>query len=356
MRRWCSALAIAAALGAVAAPGLLSGDGDPREDPDHGWADDTLFTVTALRPGVYAATGQPGRNTGSNSAFIVTDRDVIVVDDHITVRAARALLAEIRRITDKPVRYVVNTHFHYDHTTGNGAFGADVELLSHPRTRQILLERGQASLAQEFAAMPARLAALRARRDTARGDSLRALLTRQISETELTMDEYRSLSVVLPTMTVDSALVLFRGGGQEIRIFYLGRGHTSGDIVVQLPREGVLIAGDLITNTAGPPFMLDGYAGEWGATLRRLAQLDFVTTLPGHGAPFDGTPRYGATADFMDDLWSQVRAAQSRGITRDAIGSQVDLSRHAATFPNLRNGLNPAIAQRTWDVAAGRVN
>ena len=356
MKRFRSALAVAAALGAITAPALLSGHGDPRVDPDHGWAEDTLFAVSQVRPGVYLATGQPGRTVGANSVFIVTDRDVIVVDDHITLRAARALREEIRRVTDRPVRYVVNSHFHYDHTSGNGAFGPEAELLSHPRTRARLLETGQGSIAQELAAMPERLTALRARRDTTRGDSARALATRQIGETELTMDEYRSLRVVLPTMTVDSSLVLFRGNGQEIRVFYLGRGHTSGDVVVQLPREGLLIAGDLITNTAGPPFMLDGYPGEWGATLRRLAQLDFATTLPGHGAMFDGKQRYGATADFMDDLWRQVQAAQAGGATREAVPGMVDVSRHLATFPNLRNGLNPAAVQRAWDLAAGRAN
>jgi len=351
-----SALAVAAAFGVVTFPALLTGRAHPREDEGHGWAEDTLFTVNQVRPGIYLATGQPGRTVGANSVFIVTDRDVIVVDDHITLRAARALQAEIRRVTDKPVRYVVNTHFHYDHTSGNGAFGPGVELLSHPRTRAILLERGQASIAQELAAMPARLAALRARRDTTRADSVRALLTRQIGETELAMDEYRSLSVVLPTMTVDSSLVLFRAGGQEIRVFYMGRGHTSGDVVVQLPREGLLLAGDLITNTAGPPNLMDSYPGEWGATLRRLAQLDFATTLPGHGALFDGKQRYGTTADFMDDLWRQVGAAQAGGVTREAVAGRLDLSRHVATFPNLRNGLNPAVVQHTWDLAAGRIN
>jgi len=356
MNRFRFALAIAAALGAITAPALITGNAGPRDDPDHGWAEDTLFTISQVRPGVYVASGQPGRNVGSNSEFIVTDRDVIVVDDHITLRAARALLAEIRRVTDKPVRYVVNTHFHYDHTSGNGAFGPDVELLSHPRTRAILLERGQASIARELAAMPVRLAAWRARLDSTRGDSARALLTRQIGETELTMEEYRGLTVVLPTMTVDSSLVLFRAGGQEIRVFYLGRGHTSGDVVVQLPREGLLIAGDLITNTASPPNLMDSYPGEWGATLRRLARLDFATTLPGHGMNFDGKERYAATADFMDDLWRQVSAAQAAGTTREAITSAVDVSRYTATFPALRNGLSPAGAQRAWDVAAGRAN
>lgn len=355
MRRLLSAAAITAALAAAAAPALLNGYDNPRDDPDHAWAEDTLFTVNQVKPGVYFASAAQGHAVGANSAFIVTDRDVIVVDDHITMRAARALLGEIRRVTDKPLRYVVNTHFHYDHTSGNGAFGPGVELLSHPRTRATLIERGQASITQQATALPGTIAAARARRDTTRSDSVRALLTTQITDWEQMLDEYRSLQVVLPSMTIDSSLVLYRGGGQEIRVFYLGRGHTSGDIVVQLPREGLLLAGDLITNTAGPPNMMDGYAGEWGATLRRLAQLDFATTLPGHGQPFDGKQRYGAVADFMDDVWRQVSTAQRNGTTREAIAGQLDVARFTTTFPALRNGLNPVWAQRAWDVAAGRV-
>ncbi|MFI5206397.1 MAG: MBL fold metallo-hydrolase [Gemmatimonadales bacterium] len=353
MKRAPIVLVIATVLAVASVPALLiSREGD-RFDPDHTWAEDTVFTVSQVRPGVYFATGRQGQLVGANSTFIVTDRDVVLVDDHITQRAARALVAEIRRITDKPIRYVVDTHFHYDHTSGNSIFGPEVEIFSHPKTREHLLASGQETIRQQAAALPARITALRARRDTTRGDSLRAALGEQIAGLEGQLEDYRSLVVTMPSATVDSSLVLYRGGGQEIRVFYMGRGHTDGDVVVQLPRERLLIAGDLITNTAGPPNMMDGYAGDWGATLRRLEQLDFTTTLPGHGPVFDGKQRYDATADFMDDVWRQVQAARGRGATRDNVASQLDLARHQATFPALRNGINPVWAQRMFDLSAG---
>ncbi|MFI5279169.1 MAG: MBL fold metallo-hydrolase [Gemmatimonadales bacterium] len=338
---------------AVGIPALLIGREGDRFDPDHAWSEDTVFTISQVRPGVYFATGRQGQIVGANSAFIVTDRDVVLVDDHITPRAARALVAEIRRITDKPIRYVVDTHFHYDHTSGNSIFGPDVEILSHPRTREHLIASGQETIRQQMTNLPTQIAALRARRDTTSRDSVRAALGVQITGLEGLLDDYRTLVVTMPTATVDSSLVLYRGGGQEIRVFYLGRGHTNGDVVVQLPKEGLLLAGDLITNTAGPPNMMDGYAGDWGATLRRLEQLDFTTTLPGHGPVFDGKQRYSAAADFMDDLWRQVQAARARGATRDNVAAQLDLARHQATFPALRNGINPVWVQRAFDVAAG---
>ena len=356
MKPVASAVVIGVALGAVAVPALLSGLGSPREDPYHLSTEDTLFNVQQVRPGVYFATGRTGRTVGANSAFIVTDRDVIVVDDHMTTRAARALLAEVRRVTDKPVRYVVNTHFHWDHANGNGAFGPEVELLSHPRTRALLMERGQATIAEQVPVMERQIAAARVRLDTTRSDSVRAILRISIPDAEANLAEYRSMQVALPSATFDSSLVLHRGGGQEIRVFFMGRAHTSGDIVVQLPREGLLITGDMMTNTAGPPNMMDAYAGEWGTTLRRLAQLDFAMTLPGHGRPFEGKQRYEVVAAFMDDVWGQVRTLQQAGVSRDSVAARVDVSRHTGTFPALRAGLSAIGGRRAWDVAAGRAN
>ena len=351
-RRLLNTLTVLAFGLAAAAPGL-PGIGDPRDDAYHGWADDTLFTVTQVRPGVYFAVGGPGQVVGANSTFIVTDRDVILVDDHITPRAARALLERIRGVTDKPLRYVVDTHFHGDHTSGNGIFGPDVEIISHPATRAKLLASGAESIRQQVEALPAQIAALRARRDTTSSDSLRRVLDRQVSGYQAMLEQYRTLTVTLPTATVDSSLVLYRGGGQEIRIFYMGRGHTAGDVVVQLPRESLLVSGDLVTNAAGPPFMADGYPAEWGATVRRLATLAFHTTLPGHGQPFEGKERYEATAAFMDDVWHQAQALIAQGVTRDQLGGRLDLARHLTTYPALRGGLNPANVQRIFDLATG---
>lgn len=351
MKRPAYALGIVTVLLAAGIPALLLSRPDDRFDPDHTWAEDTVFTVSQVRPGVYFATGRQGQLVGANSAFIVTDRDVVLVDDHITQRAARALVAEIRKITDKPIRYVVDTHFHYDHTSGNSIFGPEVEIFSHPKTREHLVASGQETIRQQIAALPGRIATLRSRRDTTRGDSLRAALGDQIAGLEGQLEDYRSLVITMPSATVDSSLVLYRGGGQEIRVFYTGRGHTDGDVVVQLPKEGLLLAGDLITNTAGPPNMIDGFAGDWGATLRRLEQLDFTTTLPGHGPVFEGKQRYEAAADFMDDLWRQVQAAKARGASRDNVATQLDLARHLPAFPALRNGINPSWVQRMYDQA-----
>lgn len=315
---------------------------------------DTLFTLGEVRPGVFFVSGRPGQVVGGNAAFIVTDRDVIVVDALMTPTAARALAAAIGRVTPRPIRYLVNTHFHYDHTNGNGAFGSDVEVVAHAATRTRLAATGAVAIRQLVDGLPAQLAALRARRDTTTDPAARALLDRQLGNLEHAGAEYRTLAVALPTATVDSSLVLLRGAGQEIRILYLGRGHTAGDLFVYLPREKVLIAGDMLTNTAGTPYMADGYAGEWGGTLRRVAQLDFTTTLPGHGGVVEGKERWLATADFMDDAWRQMGELARRGVPRDSVARALDVSRFVATFPALRNGLPAPYAQRMYDLQSGK--
>src|SRR5689334_1317551 len=90
---------------------------------------------TEIAPGIYSAVGTPSSNAGSNSAVIVNRDDVVVVDSHMTPESGRALLRDIQTLTDKPVRFLVNTHFHYDHTDGNQAFASPVDIIGHEYTR-----------------------------------------------------------------------------------------------------------------------------------------------------------------------------------------------------------------------------
>src|ERR1700722_4033772 len=99
-----------------------------------------VYSFEKIADGVYYATSDGPMATGGNHPIIVNDRDVLVVDDGTTPAAARALLEDLRMITDKPVRWVVNTHFHYDHTDGNSVFGPDVEIIGHEFVRHAILD------------------------------------------------------------------------------------------------------------------------------------------------------------------------------------------------------------------------
>ena len=96
------------------------------------------YKFTEIVPGVYSAIGTGSMNVGSNSAVIVNRDDVVIVDSHISPESGRAMLQELKAITDKPVRFLINTHFHYDHTNGNQAFPPGVDIIGHEFTRRKL--------------------------------------------------------------------------------------------------------------------------------------------------------------------------------------------------------------------------
>jgi glyoxylase-like metal-dependent hydrolase (beta-lactamase superfamily II) len=98
----------------------------------------TAYRFQPIVPGVYSAIGTGTLNVGSNSAVIVNQDDVLIVDSHISPESARVMLQEMKAITDKPVRFLINTHFHYDHANGNQVFGPPVDIIGHEFTRRKL--------------------------------------------------------------------------------------------------------------------------------------------------------------------------------------------------------------------------
>ncbi|HUU34776.1 MAG TPA: MBL fold metallo-hydrolase, partial [Vicinamibacterales bacterium] len=242
------------------------------------------FRIERLAEGVYAAVARPGAAAGANAAFIVNADDVVVVDTHMTPGAAAELYEAIGRITSRPVRFVVNTHWHPDHTQGNqayaGAYPPGVTYLAHAATRADLATLGASRLAADLERIPREIASLEAQlAGLAAGEAMRT--RREIERLRSFLVQLQSVELVLPSVTFDRALTLYRGR-REIQLLYFGRGHTRGDLVVYLPRERIALVGDLVTG--GPPFARDGYPIAWAETLERLARLDIGTVVSGHGA------------------------------------------------------------------------
>jgi glyoxylase-like metal-dependent hydrolase (beta-lactamase superfamily II) len=290
------------------------------------------FDVAKVAEGVYAAIPRTGVPVGSNGAFVVNEHDVLVVDTHLRPSFARELLAEIKKVTPLPVRYVVNTHWHNDHTQGNqaymSAFPKDVEFLSHTNTRADIVERAVPSIKESLASVPKAIAELERKLPALTGEEAERS-RRQLEHQKAYLAELERIEITLPTLTFERSAVLHRGG-REIRLLHFGRGHTRGDAVVYLPREKVAVMGDLLTG--GVPFARDGYPSEWADVLEQVAKLDIEKLVPGHGGVKDGKTLLLDRAAFLRDLVSQVKRGVDAGKSADQIRAGLDVARHEPTF------------------------
>jgi glyoxylase-like metal-dependent hydrolase (beta-lactamase superfamily II) len=146
-------------------------------------------------------------------------------------------------------------------------------------------------------------------------------------------------------------MTLYRGN-REIRLYFFGRGHTGGDVVVHLPRERVLITGDLLL--PGIPFMADGFFTDWVETLEQLKPLGFDVVLPGHGQAFQGKERIDHLQAFLRDLWAKAVALHKAGVSAEDAARQIDLRSHANHYPAITSvGVDVDAVRRVYQLLDG---
>ena len=341
-----------------------SGGGAPPPGSDF---EGTAFEFEEIVPGVYHARGTGSLSVGSHGAVIVNDDDVLLVESHISPAAAYAVIEEIEALTGKPVRYVVNTHYHFDHAHGNQIYPDDVHVIGHEVTRE-MLESG-ASLGRSYELFVGRLpdqiavmeGALEQRQrsvDEAEDEAAREEAAEMLAAFESRLAYTRNYAAGQdglvprgPNTTLSQRMTLFRGD-REIRILFFGRGHTGGDVVVHLPQERVIVTGDLLI--PGLPYMGDGYLAEWVETLEHVKALDFDWVLPGHGDPFQDRERITYLQDYMRDLQARAAALHAQGIPYEEAAAQIDMTDHAEHYPQIRFPGVPAVAvQRVFELLDG---
>ena len=286
-------------------------------------AEEPLFDLQKLGDGIYAAVARPRNPINCNAAVIVYDEGVLVVDTHSRPSSARGLIEQIKTVTDKPVRYAVNTHFHWDHAQGNHAypvaFPRQVAIVSSEATRQNLETLGMERVKAQLEETPNTIAALRKTLLAEKDAAARARTLDEIRQQEDYRAELKGLELTLPDLTFDKSLILHRSG-RDIVLLFLGRGHTSGDVVVYLPKEKIVATGDLLHGWM--PFMADGYPREWVATLDQVGKLDFDQIVGGHGGV---KPRSHLTTfrNYLADLIDETRRARQRGETLEKAKASV---------------------------------
>jgi glyoxylase-like metal-dependent hydrolase (beta-lactamase superfamily II) len=315
------------------------------------------FTFNKITDGVYHAVGTGSLVVMSNATIVEGDRDVLVVDSHVSPGGAWALREELKTLTAKPIKYVVNSHFHFDHSHGNQIYGPEVEIIGHEFARQQMVAgKSMDSPAREFfvGQVPNQIAALEKRLASATDDKMKADTERLLAIQRNHLEGTNAVVPTPPNVTLTQAMTLHRGA-REIRILHLGRGHTAGDVIVFLPKERIIATGDLLVEQTS--YMGDAYFTEWIDTIEALKTLDFDTVLPGHGQAFKGKTKLDHWQAYVRDFWTQAQAFHKQGVPWEEAAKQVDLRGNAVNYPGIKSaGIVPNHAmRRAYQILDGSV-
>lgn len=249
--------------------------------------DSLLFTIKPLGNNVFAAVAKPKSSAGSNAGFVIGDDGVAVIDTFQDAAAARQLLAEIQKLTKLPVKFVVNTHYHLDHVTGNGVFAqAGAVIIAHKNVRSWI-----------------------------HTENLKFFGTGIKPEQKAWID-----GLLAPSLVYDSALELFLGSRRVVVRYFPG--HTGGDSVVSVPDANVYFCGDLFWNKTLPN-LIGASTEKWIASDLKMAdEGPKATFVPGHGEV--GTvAEVRAMAGYITDLREALSQPVKDGLKDDALVNAV---------------------------------
>jgi cyclase len=326
------------------------------------------FELQQVAPGVYAALQAPAdRFNDSNSTVIVTSDSVIVIDTQTTLTATRAILAQIRKLTDKPVRYVINTHWHGDHVYGNQVYRQafpGVQFIAQTNTREDMAKRATAELADSVEKMPGQIDAIKKQLAGGLARDGKPLTDAQKERLQFFADTFsqqlpdlRETHIVLADITFDQTFTLY-DGGKEIRLIHYP-GHTRGDVAVFLPAEKVLVTADLLDDM---PFTGHGSPAGLVETLLAIDKLDFDIIIPGHGGICHGRDHLHLVTQLFESIVSQVKSAVAAGLSLDDIRKKVDVEKFRAQLTagedhanRAFDGFVPAAIDRAYQEASGTI-
>jgi glyoxylase-like metal-dependent hydrolase (beta-lactamase superfamily II) len=295
-----------------------------------------VYAFEKIADGVYYSTSGSLMATGGNHTIIVGDRDVFLVDAGATAAAGRALLEDMKLITDKPVRWVVNTHFHWDHTNANSIFGPEVQIIGHEYVRHMIGDLDvihSEPFKTALANMPVQVDALKKQIADEKDSGRRDALEKQLAAKQADWEEFKMLKPTPPTLTYSSKMSIYQGP-REIQVLFLGRGHTEGDTVVYLPREKIVCSGDLMETQ--PAYMGNALFDEWLKTLDALKELNFTTDLPGHGVPFHDKALITAYQSYLRDFMLKAAELRKQGMSAEEVAQKIDLTSHSGDFPQIK--------------------
>ncbi|KAF0216405.1 MAG: beta-lactamase domain-containing [Geobacteraceae bacterium] len=253
--------------------------------------------LTKIADNVYSyvdvKNGSPANSFAANAGIIVGKDGIVVIDTLISAKEAQRFIKDIRRVSDKPIRYVVNTHYHLDHAFGNAEFARlGAVIVSHANDRKNLESNGEPTLknAKNFG---------------------------------LTDEDMAGTTIALPTLTFTERMTM-ELGGERIELIYVAPSHTSGSILVHLPDKKLLFAGDILF-TDFHPFMAEGDIAGWLKNLDYIAALDVERIIPGHG-PLSGKKDIADMKSYLVAFDTKARELAAKSGDAAAIAAELKKS------------------------------
>lgn len=305
---------------------------------------DTIIKKDVLAEGIYLFRAPSDLDlwTSSNVLVIVNDRDVTVFDTNTRPHVNRMVIAEIRRLTDKPVGTLINSHWHMDHWSGNNEYQKawpGIRIIATAETREYMRRMGPAyfshSAGNGLPGLRASLdSALKAGNLTAEARKQRE---QQIADVERFAEEMRTTPRVLPNLVFTDTLA-FWSGGREFRLFR-ATGDATAATVLYLPAEKLIATGDVLVrreNNEGPqPWTTNSYSiTPWLQSLRSLQSLDAAIIVPGQGMALKDKAYLGLTIELYEAIIGQVHAALERGVVGiDEVVATVNVDPVLRRFP-----------------------
>ena len=245
-------------------------------------------SFTKLSDNAYAYTAEGDPNTG----VIVGDDAVMVIDTQATPVMAQDVIRRIREVTDKPIKYVVLSHYHAVRVLGATGYAPE-QIIASRDTYDLIVERGEQDKASEIGRFPRLFQAV----------------------------ESVPPGMTWPTITFSGRMSIWLGK-LEVQLIQLGRGHTRGDTVAWLPEQKILFSGDLVESGA-TPYAGDAYFSDWPRTLDNIAAMQPRALVPGRGAALTTPEQVAAglagTRDFIRDVYASVQAGVAAGNDLNAV-------------------------------------
>jgi glyoxylase-like metal-dependent hydrolase (beta-lactamase superfamily II) len=297
-------------------------------------ADFRNYQTVKVAKNVYAFIAPDGITpiVSGNTVVVIGDDGVLIVDTGQFPSVAKLEVEAIKRLTKRPVRYIVNTHWHPDHWLGNGVFKAawpGAVILSTPNTREMMLTKAKDFITPKYVA------------------GVQAYLKEYMSattphdEAELRYYRYGQMQfetfgteLAAASLTAPDSLftdrVIVRLGTREVQVQFLGRGNTGGDAVVYVPDAKVVAAGDLLVHPY--PYGIGSFIGEWIETLGRLAAIGATSIIPGHGEVEHDTTYLNQVVGLLQSLRNQTAESVRLGRSLEETRKLIDLSAFEREF------------------------